>query len=66
MREGLINNAHGVTDMPTITHYTVTNRNTGKVARFKTGAAASRAADRIDNAYGAIICTRRAHWSDEA
>lgn len=52
--------------MPTITHYTVTNRNTGKVARFKTGAAASRAADRIDNAYGAIICTRRAHWSDEA
>lgn len=50
----------------TITHYTVTNNRTGKVTTYKTGPAASRAADRMDNAYGAIICTRRAHWSDEA
>lgn len=50
----------------TITHYTVTNRNTGKVASFKTSAAASKAMVRMDNAYGACICTRKAHWSDEA
>jgi hypothetical protein len=51
---------------PTITHYTVSNRITGKVHSFKTSAAASKAMDRMDNAYGAVICTRRAHWSDEA
>ena len=51
---------------PTITHYTVTNRITGKVSTFKTGIAASKAMDRMDRAYGAVICTRRAHWSDEA
>lgn len=39
---------------PTITHYTVTS------------AAASKAMDRMDRNYGAVICTRRAHWSDEA
>ena len=49
----------------TITHYTVTNRNTGKVSIYQTRAAASRAADRMDNAYGAYICTTKAHWSDE-
>lgn len=47
-----------------ITHYTVTNRITGKVTEYKTGPAASRAADRMDNAYGAVICTRKSHWSD--
>lgn len=51
--------------MQTITHYTVTNRITGKVSTFKSGAAASAAVDRIDRAYGSYICTRRAHWSDE-
>ena len=50
----------------TITHFTVTNRQTSKVTEYKTRAAASRAADRADNAYGAVICTQRAHWSDEA
>ena len=50
----------------TITHYTVKNRITGKVTEYKTGAAATRACDRMDNAYGAVICTRKAHWSDEA
>lgn len=51
--------------MAHITHYTVTNRITGKVSTYKTGPAASRAVDRMDAAYGAYICTRRAHWSDE-
>lgn len=41
----------------------VTNRRTGKVTTYKTGAAASRAADRMDNAHGSYICTRRAVWS---
>lgn len=48
-----------------ITHYTVFNRNTGKTTEYKTGLAASRAVDRMDRAYGAYICTRKAHWSDE-
>ena len=51
---------------PTITHYTVSNRITGKTTEYKTSAAASRAMDRMDAAYGAYICTRKAHWSDEA
>ncbi len=50
----------------TVTHYTVSNRITGKVSTFKTGPAASRAMVRMDSAYGAVICSRRAHWSDEA
>ena len=50
----------------TITHYTVTNRITGKVTECKTRPSASRTADRADNAYGAVICSTRAHWSDEA
>jgi hypothetical protein len=49
---------------PRIIGYEVTNRRTGKVATYKTAAAASRACDRADMAYGAIICTRRAIWSD--
>lgn len=48
-----------------ITHYTVTNRITGKVSEYKTSVAARRAQDRMDNAYGANCTTRRAHWSDE-
>jgi hypothetical protein len=43
--------------------YEVKNRITGKVYTFKTSAAASRAVDRMDNAYGAYICTRRAIWA---
>lgn len=50
----------------TITHYSVSNRITGKTTTYKTGAAASRAAERMNMAYGAHIAGRRAHWSDEA
>jgi|GEM_PF-5680683 len=46
--------------MTEISHYEVTNRHTGKVTIYKSGVRASRACDRADNAYGAIICTRRA------
>jgi hypothetical protein len=53
-------------DDPRITHYSVFNRITGKTSIFKTGKRATDAVDRMDNAYGAYICTRRAHWSDEA
>ena len=35
------------------------NRITGETRSYKSGAAASRASDRIDNAYGACITTRR-------
>lgn len=49
-----------------VTHYTVTNRRTGKVTSYKSRTAATSAADRMDNAYGAICCTVKAHWSDEA
>jgi hypothetical protein len=47
-----------------ITHYTVTNRITGKITSYKTSSAASKAMDKIDNAYGAYITTRQAHWSE--
>lgn len=50
----------------TITHYTVFNRITGKTTSYKTGAAATRAADRMNAAYGAHIAGRTAHWSDAA
>lgn len=50
----------------TITHYTVTHRITGKTTTYKTGVAASRAADRMNEAYGAHVAGRKAHWSDEA
>lgn len=43
----------------TIIGYQVTNRATGKVTIYKTSAAATRAQDRMDNAYGAIICSCR-------
>ena len=43
--------------------YEVTNRITGKTTVYKTGPAASRAVDRMDNAYGAVCCTRRAIWA---
>lgn len=46
-----------------ITHYTVTDRRTGQVRTYKTRAAARRAADRIDNAYGAYIATVRPHFA---
>lgn len=49
----------------TITHYEVTNRITGKVTTYKTSVAASKACDRMDNAYGSSICTRRAIWTDK-
>lgn len=43
--------------------YEVTNRITGKVTSYKTGAAATRAVDRADSAYGACIASRRAIWA---
>lgn len=52
------------TDKPI--RYEVTNRRTGKVTSYQTRAAASRAADRMDNAYGAYICTTRAIWAEAA
>lgn len=45
-----------------ISHYEVTNRRTGVVKTYATSAAASRAVDRIDNAYGGYIATRKAIW----
>lgn len=48
----------------TISHYEVTNRKTGKVTTYKTRGAATKAADRMDNAYGAYITSRKAIWSD--
>lgn len=50
---------------PTIIRYEVTNRITGKVSQYRTRAAATKAADRADNAYGSYICTTRAIWSDQ-
>lgn len=44
--------------------YEVTNRITGKTTSYKTSRKASDAVDRMDNAYGAYICTRRAIWAD--
>lgn len=40
----------------------VTNNRTGKVTSYKTSRAAMNACDRMDNEYGAVICTRRAIW----
>lgn len=50
--------------MQVISHYEVKNRITGKVTTYKSDVAASRACDRADNAYGAVICSRRAIWVD--
>jgi hypothetical protein len=49
-----------MTDLPI--GYEVSNRITGKTVAFKTSAAAMKAMDRMDRAYGAVICTRRAIW----
>lgn len=45
--------------------YEVRNRITGQATTYRTSAGASRAVDRIDNAYGACICTRRAIWQED-
>ena len=44
--------------------YEVYNRISGKTTSYRTSAAALRAMARMDNAYGAWICTRRAIWED--
>lgn len=49
-----------------ITHYSVTNRITGKTAIYKTGPAASRAAEKMNLDYGAHIASRKAHWTGAA
>lgn len=46
----------------TVSHYEVFNRITGKVTVYKTRAAAIKASDRADNAYGAYITTIRTIW----
>lgn len=51
-----------MTDKPI--RYEVTNRITGKVTSYQTSAAALRAMDRADNAYGSCITTRKAIWAD--
>lgn len=51
--------------MVAITHWTVSNHHTGKTSNYKSRRAASKAADKADNAYGAICCTVRAHWGAE-
>ena len=48
--------------MKTPIRYEVTNRITGKVQSFKTGAAASKAMERIDKAYGRYITSRKVIW----
>lgn len=45
-----------------ISHYEVTNRRTGVVKTYKTSAAASRAVEAMDRAYGAYIGSRKAIW----
>lgn len=50
---------------PTIVHYIVRNRITGRTTTYKFGPAASRAADRMDLAYGSHIASRSAVWSDQ-
>ena len=45
--------------------YEVSNRITGKTYRFKTSEGASRAMDRMDLQYGAVICSRRAIWNED-
>ncbi len=49
--------------IPRPLRWEVTNTKTGKVTSYKTGMSARRAADRMDNAYGAYICTMRGIWS---
>ncbi len=48
----------------TVTHFEVTNVRTGVVKTFKTRDGATKAADRADQAFGAVCCTVRARWSD--
>lgn len=48
-----------------ISHYEVTNRRTGQVKTYKTSAGAMRAVNRIDNAYGGYIASRKAIWVSE-
>lgn len=50
--------------MAKIIGYEVFNRVTGKIYSFKTSRRASDAMDRMDFAYGAVCCTRRAIWED--
>jgi hypothetical protein len=45
-------------------YYIVKNRITGKEYTYKTSEAALKAMDRMDNAYGAVVCSRTAIWED--
>jgi hypothetical protein len=52
--------------MPSVSHYEVTHKATGKVTRYATSKAATTACNRADRAYGKSITTRRAVWADAA
>lgn len=52
------------TDRPV--RYEVTNRVTGKTTSYKTRAAATKAQDRMDWAYGAVCTSCRAIWAEAA
>lgn len=54
-----------MTDTAKIIGYIVRNRVTGKTTAFVSGVKASRACDRMDNAYGAICARRDAVWTDQ-
>lgn len=45
--------------------YVVRNRITGKSYRFKSSTKALEAMDRMDNEYGAVICSRQAIWRED-
>ena len=45
-------------------YYTVTHQKTGKVTTYTTLRQASRAADRMDLAYGAVITSIRPHYRE--
>lgn len=45
--------------------YIVRNRVTGETRAYVNGVKASKACDRMDNAYGAICARRDAVWSDQ-
>ena len=44
--------------------YDVFNRITGKKTRYQSSRSAVLAMDRLDNAYGAVICNLRLVWPD--
>jgi hypothetical protein len=54
-----------MTTQPTIVGYEVANRITNAKRDYRSSAAATAAMDKADRAYGAVVCSRRAIWSDQ-